>query len=312
MKNIIIAYYNLGSKIVKRIELALDIKLIEYNIGIVPKILFCDINEYLDEQFLEYMFNNKVIIARISEYSSNPLVFQINDDVTDTYIYDKLGKEYIKCTKKNMDIFSEKLSKLIELNITPSFLDIPNSIDIIKNTNYFTNMVNYIEYLDMSEVGHSIRVAQYSKMLAKEINYDNPDLLYIAGILHDIGKSLVSEDIRFKRRKLSDEEFLEMKKHSIYSCNLLNKDLYNPIIDIILYHHERCNGSGYPFHTKNIPLGSKIIAIADSYDAMTSSRIYVDFKTKQEAIQELIKHANEGLYEKYLVDKFIKLLYIQN
>lgn len=308
MKDVVFSYYNLEEDIIKKISEALGVKLIEYSIGIIPTVLFCDANEVLDELFLEYMFNNRVIVIRTSPNSNNPFVLTVNDEIVDTYQYSKSDREYQKQSLKNMNIFKDRVEKLLQLNVTPLFSDVPNSIDIIKNSNYMDLMSDYVEYLNMSEVGHSIRVAQYSKMLAQEVGYEKYDILYVAGILHDVGKTMVDNKVRLARRNLDDEEFAQMKKHTIYSCNLLNKSIYLPVRDIILYHHERCDGSGYPYGIRNIPLASKILAIADSYDAMTSSRIYTDFKSKEDAIGELKSCAEKGLYDKYLVDKFVEII----
>lgn len=308
MKNAVFSYYNLTEDAIKKIERALETKLIEYSIGIIPTLLFCNEEEYLDELFLEYMFNNHVIIIRISENSNNSLVFLINDSLVDAYNYDPNLKEYHKYNINNMELFKNKIEKILTLNVTPAFSDIPNSINILKHLDYINSMVDYVEYLNMSEVGHSIRVAQYSKMLASGINYENYNNIYLAGLLHDIGKLMISNSIKLEKGNLNDNQVAQLKKHPKYSCNLLNKNLYLPVRDIILYHHERCDSSGYPYGIKNIPLGSRILAIADSYDAMTSSRIYTNFKTKEDALNELKICAEKGLYDKYLVDKFVEIL----
>lgn len=114
----------------------------------------------------------------------------------------------------------------------------------------------------------------------------------MAGILHDIGKIIVSDDILTKQGKLTDEEYEEIKMHSEFGYRILNatNDLRH-LCEIVLYHHERYDGSGYPKGLKadQIPLLSRIISVTDAYNAMTSDRSYKATMTKEEAIVELIR-----------------------
>ena len=116
------------------------------------------------------------------------------------------------------------------------------------------------------------------------------ELVKKAALVHDIGKITIPSKILNKDASLTQKELEQIKRHPESGYQILRSvDEYASVAMIILSHHEWVDGSGYPEKLKgeDIPLASRIIAVADSYDAMTSGRIYTDCKTKEEAIQEL-------------------------
>ena len=147
-----------------------------------------------------------------------------------------------------------------------------------------------------SEV-HSRSVALYSERIAQLHGLDRQSVQEVktAGILHDIGKIITPIHILQKQGKLTKEEYEIIKNHSEIGFRILNStsDMRN-ISYIILNHHERWDGTGYPRRVRgeDIPLKSRIIAIADAFDAMTSERNYRDIITYKEAVQEIV--ANSG------------------
>lgn len=152
-----------------------------------------------------------------------------------------------------------------------------------------------IEALDAKDsftLGRSRRVAFYSSKMVEFLNLDKTQagIIELAGLLHDIGMIGVAEDILNKTQKLTEEEFEEIKKHVHHSVKILEdiKQLYD-VIEIIKYHHEYYDGNGYPYGKKGeeIPLGSRIIAIADAYDSMVSNRAYRQGLSQEEAIKLL-------------------------
>ncbi len=165
------------------------------------------------------------------------------------------------------------------------------------------------------ENGHTLRVAHLAKRMADELELDTKTTksIYFAGLFHDIGKHLISKDIIGKPGPLTDEEYEIVKTHVELARDLLKDVVDEDTLEIIEEHHERMDRSGYPQGI--IPnLGARIIGIVDSYDAMTSRRVYNDPKSKEIAFQELKrctlpreKGGFSYLYDEDLVDLLIKL-----
>lgn len=165
------------------------------------------------------------------------------------------------------------------------------------------NILNYLLSLyDKNTYSHVCRVAIYSNEIGKCLNLSNNEmnLLFYSSLLHDIGKIFISTNLLEKNDTLTNEEFNLIKKHVEFGYLILPDNMLE-IKNIILAHHERLDGSGYPYHKKEneIPKLSKIIAIADSYDAMTSNRYYNNIKTKDEAMNDLFSNTKYYGKNKY-------------
>lgn len=140
-------------------------------------------------------------------------------------------------------------------------------------------LLKSVDAKDSYTYKHSQRVAYYSKLLAKSagISPEETDRIFIAAELHDIGKIGMRDSILNKPEKLSDSEYVTAKDHVIVGARIVsNLEYMKDIVPAIKYHHERYDGQGYPEGLKGeeIPLGARIIAICDSFDAMTSDREY--------------------------------------
>ncbi len=169
-------------------------------------------------------------------------------------------------------------------------------------------LVNTVEAKDIYTKFHSQRVAHYSVGIAKVIGLpkEDKDIIKIAGILHDIGKIAIPENILLKEGKLTDEEFDIIKTHPIFGNEILKPlRFFNQEREIVLYHHERWDGSGYPkgLAGEDIPLGARILAVVDSFDAMTSDRVYRKGRSFEEALKE-IKELAGIKYDPYIVNAF--------
>lgn len=145
--------------------------------------------------------------------------------------------------------------------------------------NTVTALVAAVETKDLYTKGHSDRVAGYSVDIACGLGMADSEIeqLKLAALFHDIGKIGVNESILRKPGRLTDEEFEEIKKHPVNAANIMEKiPQLNGLIPAVKYHHERYDGSGYPDGLKaaEIPYFSRIISIADTFDAMSSSRPY--------------------------------------
>ena len=165
----------------------------------------------------------------------------------------------------------------------------------------FSGTVNAItEALDAKDsytMGRSKRVTYYSVQIAQRIGLESSEIgkIELAGLLHDIGMIGVNDKILSKVDKLTSEEYEEIKKHVSYSVKILEdiKQL-NDVVKIIKYHHEHFSGNGYPEGLKGeqIPLGSRIIAIADAFDSMMSSRVYRPPLSAQDAYKIIAENKN--------------------
>lgn len=140
---------------------------------------------------------------------------------------------------------------------------------------------------------HSYRVARYVVAIAEELGWNENDIegIYIAGLLHDVGKIVISDTVLKKETPLTTEELLEIKKHPDLSYHILSKVKFpwKDIVSYIRHHHERLDGSGYPDHLNNATLseGAKILTLADSFDAMTTDRPYRKGMTLSASLEEL-------------------------
>ncbi len=178
-------------------------------------------------------------------------------------------------------------------------------------TNDLNNLLKKSEEKDVYTHKHGNRVQDYSVKIAsklglsKEINYT----ISLASLFHDIGKCFIPDEILNKPSSLSSNEFDYIKKHSSYSSELLKGKFNDDIAIIVEQHHERLDGSGYPsgLKDKDIRIEAKIIAVADSYDAMTSDRAYRKGLTPNVALEEL-KTLIGKLYDEQVVLSFEKVL----
>lgn len=169
-------------------------------------------------------------------------------------------------------------------------------------------LANAIEVRDPYTRGHVERVMNYAQTIAEYLGWSAEEVnnLRFGSILHDIGKIHISEEILTKAGSLSDEEWIEMKKHPEVGTELI-KDIHflGSAIPVILYHHERWNGSGYPYGLKGekIPVAARIVAIADSFDAMTTQRPYRKELSPDQAFNEVV--SGSGIqYDPLIVETF--------
>ena len=158
---------------------------------------------------------------------------------------------------------------------------------------------------------HSVNVAIIGNLIGKWLDLGNEDIkiLSLGGLVHDIGKLKIDKKILDKPEKLTEEEFEEVKKHPSYSHKILTEMGYNEekLLRAVTLHHEREDGTGYPLgiKSKNIPIHSKIIAIADIFDAMTSNRVY-DKKMNIFKVMEKFQKETFGKLDYKMVTLFIK------
>lgn len=138
-----------------------------------------------------------------------------------------------------------------------------------------------VEAKDTYTRGHSDRVSEYSVLIGEKLGLSDDDLhrLRIGGLFHDVGKIGLPDSILLKNGKLTDDEYSDIKNHPTIGVHILsNASIFHDILPIVKHHHEKFDGTGYPGMLKgnDIPFLARITALADSFDAMTSRRVYRD------------------------------------
>ncbi|MFE1630162.1 HD-GYP domain-containing protein [Brevibacillus reuszeri] len=178
--------------------------------------------------------------------------------------------------------------------------------------NLILTLAKSLDARDKYTALHSENVAKYAQHIALEMGLPRKvcEQIHLGGLLHDIGKIGIPESVLLKPTKLSDEEYDLIKQHPVIGYEMVKHITFfkkNGVLDAILYHHERFDGNGYPhgLRGKEIPLIARILAIADSFDAMTSNRVYRDKSNLTYAINQI--RSNKGTqYDPEIVDIFLK------
>jgi response regulator RpfG family c-di-GMP phosphodiesterase len=174
------------------------------------------------------------------------------------------------------DLVDQRTRELVEKN-----REVENLYTELESTYESTlqALVTALDLRDNETHGHSYRVVEYAVVVAERMGLDAEQRAWIrrGAILHDVGKIGVADAILRKPGKLTPEEWEEMRRHPEMGYRMLKHiPFLQPAMDIVLYHQERFDGTGYPFGLKgkDIPLGARIFAVVDTFDAMTSDRPY--------------------------------------
>ena len=173
-------------------------------------------------------------------------------------------------------------------------------------------VANTVDAKDDYTKGHSMRVAAYSELLAQRLGWSEEEIqnIYYVAMLHDVGKIGVPDAVLNKPFKLTDVEFRLIKGHTLVGAEILNDFKMFPNVNVgAKYHHERYDGKGYPEGLKgeSIPLVARVIGLVDSYDAMTSNRVYRRRLNDDVVMQELEK-GKGSQWDPELVDIFVELI----
>jgi|Deesub1362B_J571_1020462.scaffolds.fasta_scaffold01078_5 response regulator RpfG family c-di-GMP phosphodiesterase len=201
----------------------------------------------------------------------------------------------------------------LEKKVHERTIELVRAFDEIERT-YQQTLEALVSALDMREsstAGHSKRAVEYTRILAREMGIRGNQLVQITrgALLHDVGKIGISDTILLKPAPLSEEEWKIMRQHPIMGYQMLRDiEFLRPSLDVVLYHHERYDGSGYPFGLKGeeIPIGARIFAVVDAFDAMTSKRLYREPMDFQEAVEVLKKQAG-AQFDPKIVEVFLNI-----
>lgn len=176
----------------------------------------------------------------------------------------------------------------------------PQLVELVKG------IIDAIDARDSFTKGHSIRVQKIASLISNEIsiNKDKKYIIKVAALLHDFGKIFLKDSTLMKSEALTQKEFNQIKSHSVRGANILKKIKgLEKVAKAIEHHHERFDGGGYPkgLSGEDIPIASRIIAVADAYDSMASPRPYRKKLSKDKIIKELKRQSGKGFDPKVVV-----------
>lgn len=243
-----------------------------------------------------------IIAAKIASVMCIPLQFH----------REVLGIIYVD-TRGTTNAFDQKDVELVTAVAAPAAIAIKNAQYLEQLEHDFQTtlvlLANAIELRDHYTLGHTWRVTNYALEMARELGWSDEELkrVEMGGVLHDVGKIAVEDAVLRKPGRLTEEEFEKMKVHPERGAALMRdcKKL-EPLIPFCLYHHERYDGKGYPYGLKgdNIPIEGRLVAVADTFDAMTSNRPYRDGLDPEIAVAEIEKN-KETQFDPVMADAFI-------
>ena len=271
-------------------------------IGQNPKILKSNLHsdEYYEKLWSTITSGNiwngtfKNIAKNGNEYWESAIIAPINDDNAKLSHFIAVKQEITKEVYLTNEL-KEKEKEKIE-----------NSEKTLES------FVSMLEERDTYTAGHSQRVAKYSLLIAQEMKFSEEecDLVYRSAILHDIGKIATPDNVLLKPGSLTDLEYKLIQEHVSASFEILFRiPMYKDLAHVIICHHERYDGKGYPkgLHGDEMPVLYQIMILADAFDAMTTNRIYKGRKTVDDAIEELLS-ASGKQFHPLIVEDAVKVL----
>lgn len=250
-----------------------------------------------------------ILIPNADELKCDNLIKKISNDCKEyDYQYMQLSISLSAVVKNNVDEDIYECIKKVEEKVYRHKLLDNKSI----KSSIMDSLLKSLEEKNLETREHAQRVTEYALALGERLNFKISELdeLILVATLHDIGKIGISEDILLKTDPLTNDEFEIMKSHTEKGYRIINaSSQLDTVAKSVLTHHERWDGKGYPLglKEKEIPLLSRIINIADSFDVMTNNRPYKSAMSKDEAIKELNRCAGTQ-FDPTLVKYFIEYI----
>lgn len=244
---------------------------------------------------------------------TNSFIKKIKDyGIQGIYVEDEISENIDINLDITPELKAETIVHLKTLNIDKTLEDAKKIVKILKESNEFCNYIN-IKTFDNYTYEHSLSVSIFATIIGIACDYSEKELenLSLAGLLHDLGKRAIDDEIINKPSKLTPEEYEIIKSHSQIGYNILQDDylISSTVKTSILEHHENEDGTGYPrgLKSNNIYKFAKIIHIVDVYDALISKRPYKEPFSPKEAIDYIVQNTNTMFDEKY-VEVFLKVI----
>ena len=259
----------------------------------------------------------KALQRQSAEVAEIPVVFLTSEDDTDTE-KKALGLGALDFIRK--PFIPEILTIRVKLTAEQLKLQKRISDEVDKKTkeneqlflNVVSSLAGAIDAKDVYTNGHSSRVAEYSREIARRYGYSPKEQsdIYIMGLLHDVGKIGVPDSVINKPGRLTDEEFEQIKRHPVIGSQILNNIKEMPKLSVgARWHHERYGGGGYPdgLIGEEIPEEARIIAVADAYDAMSSQRSYRSIMP-QDKVRSEIANGSGTQFDPRFVEIMLKMI----
>ncbi len=242
-----------------------------------------------DEQLLSYgircalrvpLVSKRRVIGTLNIGSKNPCLYKQREIDLFTEVADRIGPA----------VENALVYETVNQRLSQALIQLENTFSATLNA-----LTTLLDQRDVGTKGHSLRVIRYATAIAEKLGLQGKELedVRLGSLLHDIGKIGIPDSILFKPGKLDNEELNVMKTHPELGAEMVSKvEFLKPALPVVLHHHECFDGSGYPAGLRGdgIPLGARIFAVADAFDAMTSKRTYRNALPVRQVIQELKKY----------------------
>ncbi len=275
-------------------QLAKDYILDKMSEGIVaadPQGNVAYFNKPAEKLFPELKNDSSDVICRLQDAAENNKPLSVNDKIyttrTDKLIRGNTSSGIVYMLHDNTDLYNLQTGLKQEVGRQTARAD-RLSLELM------IALSRSVDAKDHYTNGHSGRVAEYAAEIARRMgkSQSEQEKIYEMGLVHDIGKIGVSEEILNKTSRLTDEEFAQIKKHTVIGYDILQAITEMPDLSIgARWHHEKYNGTGYPdgLAGEDIPEAARIICVADCYDAMTSKRTYSKPRTQESVRAEIVR-----------------------
>ncbi len=239
----------------------------------------------LDEKTIAKLDYYSILAVRVEDERADSITlipeenYTYSDRIRQSPEFAKFKEEFEEDVDNFKSYVNDVVVKGSPLKVDDLMHHTLNVLELGQTTGGLLDMLHCMRDHDDATYAHSINVALICNVMARWLRMSEEEInnATVSGLLHDIGKSRVPDEIIKKPGKLTPEEFAVIKKHPYFGYEMLKHSELGPeIINAVLMHHERCDGSGYPLglHNNHISTYARIVSIADVYDAMTSARVY--------------------------------------